>query len=154
MSSNYEALQRKATKWMKRFHAAGDSLVAEPWVDTFWTPDCLLQFSNAPEVTGRDAIIEFFSSQFPHLESMKHSIVGPDVVSNKIYLRSSITYRAKGDPGHKDITIPALAVFFFPTELTVDGGFDKMSRFEVYLNPAPLQERIAEIMKSAGEGPQ
>ncbi|KAL1710324.1 hypothetical protein EV121DRAFT_192881 [Schizophyllum commune] len=152
MSSNYEALQQKATEWMRRFHAAGDSLVAEPWVDTFWAPVCVLQFSNAPEVTGRDAIIEFFSSQVPSLESMKHSIVGLDVVSDKIYLRSSITYRAKGDPEHTDITIPAFAVFFFPAELTVDGGFDKMSRFEVYLDPAPLQERITEIRKSAGEG--
>ncbi|KAL1734857.1 hypothetical protein EV714DRAFT_201694 [Schizophyllum commune] len=154
MSSNYEALQHKATAWMRRFHVASDSLVAAPWVDTFWTPDCVLQFSNVPEVTGRDVIIEFFSSQFPHLESMKHSIVGLDVVSNKIYLRSSITYRAKGDPEHKDITIPAFAVFFFPAELTVDGGFDRMSRFEVYLNPAPLQERIAEIMSSVGKVPQ
>ncbi|KAI5828199.1 hypothetical protein K523DRAFT_245100 [Schizophyllum commune Tattone D] len=151
MSYNYEALQQKGNEWMRR---ASDSLVAEPWVGTFWTPDCVLQFSNAPEVTGRGAIMEFFSSQFPHLESMKHSIVGLGERDHLIYLRSSITYRAKGDPEHKDIIIPAFAVFFFPDELTVDGGFDKMSRFEVYLNPAPLQERIAEIMKSAGEGPQ
>lgn len=77
---------------------------------------------------------------------------GPsDVVSDKIYLRASITYCVKNDPERKDITIPAFAVFFFPTELTIDGGFDKMNRFEVYLNPAPLQERIAEVLKTADE---
>ncbi|KAL1695120.1 hypothetical protein GGG16DRAFT_45869 [Schizophyllum commune] len=149
MSSNYETLQQKATEWMRKFHSTSDSMVAEPWVDTFWTSDGVLQFSNVPEVAGRDAIVEFFNSQFPHLERMKHSIVSLDVISNKIYLRATISYRAKGDPERKDVTIPGFAVCFFPNELTVDGGFDKMSRFEVYLDSTPLQERIAVAMKNA-----
>ncbi|KAL1721870.1 hypothetical protein EV715DRAFT_270748 [Schizophyllum commune] len=150
MSSNYETLQQKAIEWMRRFHSTSDSMVAEPWVDTFWTSDGVLQFSNVPEVAGRDAIVEFFNSQFPYLEHMKHSIVSLDVISNKIYLRATISYRAKGDPEHKDVTIPWFAVCFFPTELTVDGGFDKMSRFEVYLDSTPLQERITVALKTAG----
>ncbi|KAL1741808.1 hypothetical protein HDZ31DRAFT_66568 [Schizophyllum fasciatum] len=149
-SSTYERLQQKATEWMKRFHAAGDKLEAQPWIDEFWAPNCVLQFSNAPEVRGRQDLITNFSSQFTHLEVMRHSIL-LDIIQNKMYLRASIIYRAKGDPHRVDVTIPAFAVFFFPAALTVDGNFGKMDRFEVYLNSAPIQERIAEAQKAAGE---
>ena len=87
------------------------------------------------------SVVSRFTHRFPRLL---------DVISNKIYLRATISYRAKGDPEHKDVTIPGFAVCFFPNELTVDGGFDKMSRFEVYLDSTPLQERIAVALKNAG----
>lgn len=75
MSAAYTSLQAKGVEWMKRFHAAGDALNGKPWIDTFWTPDCVLQFSNAPEVSGRDELVTMFTSQFAYLESMKHTIL-------------------------------------------------------------------------------
>ena len=72
--SSSDALQAKSLSWFKdvrstasnrsrkalildlQFFATADTLDTRKWLDTFWLPDATVQFSNAPDLSGREVI--------------------------------------------------------------------------------------------------
>ena len=125
-----------ARAWLTDFHAIGDSLDAKASVAKFYTEDCVMQFPGRPQLKGHTEILTFFEQQFLFLESMKHTITHFDVFPDRIYQEATISYVVKGDPEKKPVEILGIAIFGKGV------NEDKMSFFTVYLNPAPLQERI------------
>ncbi|CAI7652337.1 unnamed protein product [Penicillium pancosmium] len=99
-----------AHEWLQSFHRLGDSLSPEMWVETFYTPDCTMQFLGQPPVHGHEAIIAHFRRQFARLECMKHTIRHVDVTHERIYQEATVTYVVKGDPEQRPIEAQGLAV--------------------------------------------
>ncbi|KAF3397102.1 hypothetical protein EIK77_003516 [Talaromyces pinophilus] len=129
----------EAIAWLEDFHRHMDALDSNLAIPKFYTDDCVLTFAANPAITGKADIINFFDSQFPHLESMKHTIKHVDVLPDRIYQEADIRYVAKGDPERKEISITGMAVFGRKP------GDEKMSFFTVYLDPTALRERIMAV---------
>ncbi|KUL87150.1 hypothetical protein ZTR_05577 [Talaromyces verruculosus] len=129
----------EAIAWLTDFHRHMDALDSSLAIPKFYTDDCVLTFAANPAVTGKADIINFFDSQFPHLESMKHTIKHVDVFPDRIYQEADIRYVVKGDPERKEISITGMAVFGRKP------GDEKMSFFTVYLDPTALRERIMAV---------
>lgn len=129
----------EAIEWLQEFHKHMDALDSNLAIPKFYTDDCILTFASSPAITGKSNIIDFFDSQFPYLESMKHTIKHVDVLQDRIYQEADILYVVKGDPERKEIFIPGMAVFGRKP------GDEKMSFFTVYLDPTALQERIKAV---------
>ena len=125
-----------AHAWLTDFHAIGDSLDPKASVAKFYTEDCVMQFPGLPQLKGHTEILNFFERQFLLLESMKHTITHFDVLPDRIYQEATISYVVKGDSEKKPVEVQGIAMFGKGV------NEDKMSFFTVYLNPAPLQERI------------
>lgn len=129
-----------AHEWLQSFHRLGDSLSPEMWVETFYTPDCTMQFLGQPPVHGHEAIIAHFRRQFARLECMKHTIRHVDVTHERIYQEATVTYVVKGDPEQRPIEAQGLAVFGKGV------GESQISFFTVYLDLEPLRERMREVL--------
>uniref|UniRef100_A0A093XIU0 SnoaL-like domain-containing protein n=1 Tax=Talaromyces marneffei PM1 TaxID=1077442 RepID=A0A093XIU0_TALMA len=107
----------EAIAWLEDFHKHMDAMDPNLAIPKFYTDDCVLRFAKNPAISGKSSIIDFFNSQFPHLESMKHTIKHVDVLPDRIYQEADI--RKLGD--------------------------EKMSFFTVYLDPTELKERIMAV---------
>jgi ketosteroid isomerase-like protein len=129
----------EAIAWLKDYHRHTDALDSNLAVPKFYTDDCVMTFAANPAITGKSSIIDFFDSQFPFLESMKHTIKHVDVLPDRIYQEADIRYVVKGDPERKEILLPGMAVFGRKP------GDEKMSFFTVYLDPTELKERIMAV---------
>ncbi|KAJ5770376.1 uncharacterized protein N7511_002427 [Penicillium nucicola] len=129
-----------AHEWLQSFHRMGDSLSPEIWVETFYAPDCTMQFLGQPPVHGHAEIIAHFRRQFARLESMKHTIRHVDVTHDRIYQEATVTYVVKGDPEQRPIEAHGLAVFGKGVEES------QIKFFTVYLNLGLLRERMTEIL--------
>jgi hypothetical protein len=53
-------------------HEAGDSLDAEKWITTFYTPECKLYFASNPVLDGQAAILMTMKGMMSKLSLMKH----------------------------------------------------------------------------------
>ncbi|EEA20854.1 hypothetical protein TMatcc_000851 [Talaromyces marneffei ATCC 18224] len=129
----------EAIAWLEDFHKHMDAMDPNLAIPKFYTDDCVLRFAKNPAISGKSSIIDFFNSQFPHLESMKHTIKHVDVLPDRIYQEADIRYVVKGDPERKEIPVTGLAVFGRKL------GDEKMSFFTVYLDPTELKERIMAV---------
>ena len=129
----------EAMTWLEDYHRHTDALNADLAVPKFYTDDCVMTFAGNPSITGKSRIIDFFNSQFPHLESMKHTIKHVDVLPDRIYQEAEIRYVVKGDPERREILLPGMAVFGRRP------GDEKMSFFTVYLDPTELKDRIMAV---------
>ncbi|KAL1672924.1 hypothetical protein EV122DRAFT_223761 [Schizophyllum commune] len=145
--SSSDALQAKGLSWFKDFFATADTLDTRKWLDTFWLPDATVQFSNAPDLSGREVIFSAMDPTFGRLGYMHHVIHWTEVARDKIMVKATITYRAKDDPKHEDFVIPGFAVAYFPGEVQADSTDDRITRLEVYINRTPLEERMASLQK-------
>jgi hypothetical protein len=128
-----------AQQWLLDFHAAGDSLNPEPWVLTFFSPDCEMRFPGQPILRGHKEIIAFFKRQFANLDSMKHTIRHFDTLPDRIYQEATISYVVRADPEKEQIDIPGIAIFGKGV------SEERMSFFTVYLDPSPLHEKIRSV---------
>ncbi|KAJ5295560.1 hypothetical protein PENANT_c001G09996 [Penicillium antarcticum] len=129
-----------AHEWLQSFHRMGDSLSPELWVETFYAPDCTMQFLGQPPVHGHAAIIAHFRNQFARLESMRHTVRHVDVTQERIYQEATVTYIVKGDPEQRQIEAQGLAVFG-------KGVSESQIRFfTVYLDLEALRERMREVL--------
>ena len=63
-----------------------------------------------------------------------------EVVGNTIYQAATISYVVKGDPEKVVVKLTGFAVFCRAPVGEEEAG--KVARFEVYLDPAPLKERL------------
>jgi ketosteroid isomerase-like protein len=133
----------EAVAWLENFHRDGDAMDSNLAVPKFYTDDCVFRFAANPAIAGKSAIIDFFNSQFPHLESMKHTIKRVDVLPDRIYQEADIRYVVKGDPERKEILLTGMAVFGRKP------GDEKMSFFTVYLDPTELKERIMAVVQGS-----
>lgn len=134
-----QELNASAYSWVQKFHAAGDRLRPDESVSEFYSADCVMEFPGQPARIGQGDIRGFFEAQFAHLESMKHTIKTVDALPDKIYQEATISYVVKGDPEKKTIDIQGIAIFGKKADE------DVMSYFRVYLDPAPLLERIKQV---------
>ncbi|ESZ94539.1 hypothetical protein SBOR_5082 [Sclerotinia borealis F-4128] len=105
----------------------------------FYAKNAVLRYGNREEVKGVEDIVQFFHKIFPLLKSMKHETVEIDRTGNKIYQSCFITYVVKNDPEEKQIKIPAFGKIFLVEEGEEEG---KLARFEVFLDPSEVFERI------------
>ncbi|KAK7417421.1 hypothetical protein QQX98_004540 [Neonectria punicea] len=108
-----------------------------------FSKDGSLHFANHPSLNSRDAIEDAMVSRFSLLDHMKHRIVSSDVVENTVYTVVSIEYRAKGDSLDNTVTIPAAANF----DLVADDGMVKVKAMHVFIDDAPLREKIAALQE-------
>ncbi|KAJ5513407.1 hypothetical protein N7463_002959 [Penicillium fimorum] len=129
-----------AHQWLQSFHRLGDSLSPEEWVDTFYDPECTMQFLGQAPVHGHAAIISHFQRQFSRLDSMKHTIRHVDVTHDRIYQEATVTYIVKDDPEQRPIEAQGLAVFGKGAEER------KITFFTVYLDLEPLRNRMKEVL--------
>ncbi|CCF39842.1 hypothetical protein CH063_10567 [Colletotrichum higginsianum] len=127
--------------WLRRSHEVHDSLsVAE--FHEIYSQDAQVKFANYPVAEGLDAIKQSFIPTFEKLAYMKHLIRQADKVDDRVWLTVDITYRAKGDPDSEDITIPAAG---FATVVTEGEEAGKIKRFEVYIDSAPLLQKMEAV---------
>ncbi|KAJ5835713.1 hypothetical protein N7447_001739 [Penicillium robsamsonii] len=129
-----------AHQWLQSFHRLGDSLSPEEWVNTFYDPNCTMQFLGQEPVQGHAAIISHFRRQFARLDNMKHTIRHIDVTHDRIYQEATVTYIVKGDSEQRQIEAHGLAVFGKGVEET------KIRFFTVYLDLEPLRNRMKELL--------
>ena len=124
-----------------QFHRSSATLDAEAWCQDFYTDDIELRYANQPVLKGAD-VRNMFGQVFPQLEKMTHDVEYFDYVAPKIYQAASIRYRVKGDdPATEDIAIPGFATFFVRDD---DEGKLKCYRADIFLDPSPVFQRIAE----------
>ncbi|CRG88147.1 Cystinosin homolog [Talaromyces islandicus] len=116
-----------------------DAMDASIAIPKLFTEDSTLRFGDNPPCTGHAELLNFFNSQFPLLESMKHIIKHVDVLPDRIYQEAEIHYVIKNDPEKKDIVVRGMAVFGKkPDE-------DRLRFFDVYLDSSQIKERIEAV---------
>ncbi|KAK7422772.1 hypothetical protein QQZ08_009397 [Neonectria magnoliae] len=132
----------EAVAFARSFFDLSDSLVPSQMASAF-SRDGSLHFANHPALNSRDAINDAMVGRFSLLDHMKHNIVSSDVVGNTVYTVVSIEYRAKGDSLDNIVTIPAAANL----DLVVDDGIVKVKALHVFIDDAPLREKIAALQE-------
>ncbi|OLN87218.1 hypothetical protein CCHL11_03542 [Colletotrichum chlorophyti] len=130
--------------WLQHSWEIHDSLDVTKFDDVY-SKGAQLKFANHPVAEGIDAIRQVFAPNFPSLSYMKHTTRQADKVGdNHIWLSAEITYRAKGDPENREINIPAAGHVTLVTEGEEAG---KIAQMEVFLDHAPILERLAAAAK-------
>ncbi|QKX62912.1 uncharacterized protein TRUGW13939_10080 [Talaromyces rugulosus] len=130
----------QAIAWLTNFHKVMDAMDASIAIPALFTEDSTLRFGDNPPCTGHAELLNFFNSQFPLLESMKHIIKHVDVLPDRIYQEAEIHYVIKNDPEKKDIVVKGMAVFGKkPDE-------DRLSFFDVYLDSSQIKERVEAVL--------
>lgn len=131
----------QAIAWLTNFHKRLDACKdAEITIPALFTEDSTLRFGDNPPCTGHAELVNFFNSQFPLLESMKHLIKHVDVLPDRIYQEAEIHYVIKNDPEKKEIVVRGMAVFGKrPDE-------DRLRFFDVFLDSTQIKERIEAVM--------
>lgn len=130
----------QAIAWLTNFHKLMDARDASIAIPALFTEDSTLRFGDNPPCTGHAELLNFFNSQFPLLESMKHFIKHVDVLPDRIYQEAEIHYVIKDDPEKKEIVVRGMAVFGKkPDE-------DRLRFFDVFLDSSQIKERIEAAM--------
>lgn len=89
--------------------------------------DCVLQFGNAEEVRGRDAIEAAIAGFFTTIKGLSHDVVKSWEVDDATILRLEVTYTRHDD---KPVTIPVVTIY--------ERGGDLIDDYRVYIDLAPV----------------
>jgi hypothetical protein len=122
--------------WIRDFYHGIKSPDMQNWIDKFYQPDAVFNFGNRPPCKGLKDICGSFEKEREHVLSIKHDIIHADVFFDRIYVQKKDTFIVKNDPEQKEIVIKALVVIWKKADE------DKLSAIDVYLDSAPLIERI------------
>ncbi|EIM89966.1 NTF2-like protein [Stereum hirsutum FP-91666 SS1] len=132
-----------ALEWLQKFHAAGDSLSVDAWTPWF-TEDSIVSVGNNPTIQGRDNFLKLYAHQAHVLDLMKHDITHFDVVGDRIYHQTSITYKVKGDASGQTLNIPAISIVH-------RNGEQKIYKLEIYVDNTPLMAKVKEAMAAKAQ---